>query len=89
VHPTVDAGDSWSSDDEEYATTAPTMPTTPTPTTSSPVVVEVEPPHTMVVVDVVSNQYSVDDSDGADFTSADDDSIVETVERIRKHKACE
>ncbi|GMF26909.1 unnamed protein product [Phytophthora lilii] len=77
----VHAGDD---DDDNYETSTPTsVPTTPAPTTWSPVAVEVNPPHTMVVVDVVPDEYSYDDSDD-DFTSVDQDA-----ERIRKHKACE
>ncbi|KAJ8575057.1 hypothetical protein ON010_g4159 [Phytophthora cinnamomi] len=79
----------WYSEGEEDVTDTPsTTPTTPTPTTSSPMLVEVEPPHTMVVVDVVPEEYAVDDD--ADFTKVvDEGTNDEFVGRVRKHKACE
>ncbi|KAE9194997.1 hypothetical protein PF005_g17455 [Phytophthora fragariae] len=79
----------WYSEYKEEVTVIPaTVPTTPTLTTSSPAVVEAEPPHTMVVVDDVPEEYAVDED--ADFTRVDDqtdDDIV--VGSIRTHKACE
>lgn len=76
----VNAGDQWEdSDDNQVTTTA----TTPKPTSSAPVLVEVEPPHAMVVVDVIPDDEYVDSSDSSDFTRAKEDSSA-----IRKHKAC-
>ncbi|KAL4145067.1 hypothetical protein PRNP1_012741 [Phytophthora ramorum] len=93
----VHAGDDWSSSYEDTPSTAtpttmaPTTmaPTTPRPTSASPKDVEVEPPHTMVVVDVTSDEYSIVDSGDADFTSEVEDAGVDSVNRIREHKACE
>ncbi|KAL4116495.1 hypothetical protein PRIC2_011948 [Phytophthora ramorum] len=94
----VHAGDDWSSSYEDTPSTATTpttmapttmAPTTPRPTSASPKDVEVEPPHTMVVVDVTSDEYSIVDSGDADFTSEDEDAGVDSVNRIREHKACE
>ncbi|GMG17018.1 unnamed protein product [Phytophthora fragariaefolia] len=57
---------------EEDATKIPTVAaTTPTPTSSSPIVSEVEPPPAMVVVDTTPVEYVVDDND--DFTRVDEE----------------
>ncbi|ETP39073.1 hypothetical protein F442_13460 [Phytophthora nicotianae P10297] len=75
----VNAGDEWEGGEDNQVTTTPA---TPKPTMSTPVLVEVEPPHTMVVVDVVPDDEHADSD--SDFTS-----VEEITESTIKHKACQ
>ncbi|KAG3179668.1 hypothetical protein PC128_g15835 [Phytophthora cactorum] len=75
----VHAGDEWEDSDEDLVSKTAT---TPKPTMSTPVLVEAEPPHPMVVVDVVPDDEYADE--GSDFTSVKEDNT----ESIRKRKAC-
>ncbi|KAG3241998.1 hypothetical protein PI124_g13162 [Phytophthora idaei] len=75
----VHAGDEWEDSDEDLVSKTTT---TPKPTMSTPVLVEAEPPHPMVVVDVVPDDEYADE--GSDFTSVEEDNT----ESIRKRKAC-
>ncbi|KAG6963434.1 hypothetical protein JG687_00006560 [Phytophthora cactorum] len=75
----VHAGDEWEDSDEDLVSKTAT---TPKPTMSTPVLVEAEPPHPMVVVDVVPDDEYADE--GSDFTSVEEDNT----ESIRKRKAC-
>ncbi|KAL3671039.1 hypothetical protein V7S43_004222 [Phytophthora oleae] len=80
---TVHVDDEWSNEDEAQTV----APTTPTPTTSTPVAVQAESPHTMVVVDVIPGDEYSDESAEADFTSVDAETNSDSG-LIRQHKAC-
>ncbi|KAG1712436.1 hypothetical protein DVH05_000184 [Phytophthora capsici] len=84
---TVHADDEWSEDDAQTPVPTTPAPTTPTPTTTAPVAVQVEAPHTMVVVDVTPDDEYLDENEEASFASADDDTNSESG-LVRQHKAC-